>query len=589
MSIYRLYVILALLGAAVSLGLALYALQNRESTASKSFSLWMLGGFIWAASCGLSALSQSPEQAIFWIYPVRYSGIAIGSSMLAKFATDYTGRWESVPKFIKASLYVLPLISIVILFTPGHQLVWYDIETVQLDTYWFVIVGDVGLWYWVFVFTGFGFAFYGLTLLVIRALSGFAIYRWRTLLIVGSTLLPIFSSLWMTVQEWDSVQVDITAITIAIVGPIWGWTIFRGQFFNVLPIAHDVVIQHVRDAIFVVDKQGYVVELNRAAVEFLGEPEKSHVNRQVEDLFQKYPNIIKQLNNDSKTIVEVEIIQKNIACYYNLNRIPLYLKEKHEVGSLITLHDVTDIHQSEQRRLDLARERERIEILSSFIRDASHDLKTPLSTMNTSIYLLGRELDGIGHGHERLDTMQFQVNRLHKLVDDMLFMTKLDEQSTLLLKEGDVNLLMDVAISKVKDTYAEHTPTITLTAEENLPPIQISTHELTRAFVELLSNAILHSDAPATVVVRLRNEPKYLTIEIADNGRGIAEHEVNRIYQRFYRGDIARGTQTGGTGLGLSIVQRIISLHNGKIEVIPNKPQGSIFRVMLPTTTQSID
>jgi two-component system sensor histidine kinase SenX3 len=106
--------------------------------------------------------------------------------------------------------------------------------------------------------------------------------------------------------------------------------------------------------------------------------------------------------------------------------------------------------------------------------------------------------------------------------------------------------------------------------------------QLLSAVSNLVENAVKYSEAGDAVAVRLFREPGRIVIAVEDEGIGIPQADIDRIFERFYRVDKARGRGTGGTGLGLSIVRHIMANHGGEVNVTSQEGEGSSFRLVLP-------
>lgn len=119
---------------------------------------------------------------------------------------------------------------------------------------------------------------------------------------------------------------------------------------------------------------------------------------------------------------------------------------------------------------------------------------------------------------------------------------------------------------------------------EEIVYVDAQIDELVKVFEHLLDNALHYTPTGGRIVVQVAVVAPYLTITYRDTGIGIEKKDLPHIFDRFYRADKARATDTGGTGLGLAIVKKIIELHHGEIEVISEFHKGSTFKVRLPLT-----
>jgi PAS domain S-box-containing protein len=237
---------------------------------------------------------------------------------------------------------------------------------------------------------------------------------------------------------------------------------------------------------------------------------------------------------------------------------------------------------SEQARLE---ERARRQVLASFMNNVSHDFKTPISTINTSLYLLEKTTDR-QRQLERMKVIGQQANRLTQLVEGMLTITELDNDPRLECSPLDLNRLLRMLEEKYSPKAREKGLAFPLDLAPDTLVISADERTLHRAFSEVVKNA-LHYTQKGTVTLRSRCAGNTAVIEIEDTGVGIPPEEHARIFERLYRVDEARGSDTGGIGLGLAIARAIFHLHDGEIEVESEVGKGSVFRVTLPLTIPS--
>jgi len=248
---------------------------------------------------------------------------------------------------------------------------------------------------------------------------------------------------------------------------------------------------------------------------------------------------------------------------------------------LVTLTVITERKQAEERAIELGKEREQVKMLSDFVRDTSHDFRTPLTVMSTNMYLLSRVSEPDKQA-QYLKNAEQQISRLTRLIDRLQLMVRLDSQKSLEMSRVHMNPFIIDFCTQVEAEAAKKDITNVRELCESSVYIQANREELHQALVELGNNAVWYTPSNATITIRTRQENDSLIIEICDTGIGIAEGNLTRIFQRLYRVDDSRSSQSGGTGLGLPIAKRIVELHQGQIEVESVVGQGSIFRVILP-------
>ena len=245
--------------------------------------------------------------------------------------------------------------------------------------------------------------------------------------------------------------------------------------------------------------------------------------------------------------------------------------------------DITERKEAKSRQLELVSERARVRVLTEFVRDISHDFKTPLSTINASLYLLHKQ-DEPEKRERHGQVIRHQVARLTRLLEGLLTMTRLDSVPHLTHREVSLTHLVESVEIQMQAPAADKQIQLTFEYPDEALKIEADESELTRAVSELVMNAVQFTQDGGEVTVRLFRERDIAVITVADTGIGIGAEELPRIFDRLYRVDKARSADTGGLGLGLSIARRIVELHQGIIEAESTPGSGSTFRVYLPSS-----
>ena len=243
--------------------------------------------------------------------------------------------------------------------------------------------------------------------------------------------------------------------------------------------------------------------------------------------------------------------------------------------------DITERKKAEEQRLELALQRDRVQLLEELISDISHDIKTPVATIKTYLYLLSQQPDEAKQKHY-LYTLETQIARLTRLVEDILTMSRLDKGAQMTQERLDIGMVVSETGRIYQHLASEKKLTLIFDLSSHAPPVKGSPVELSRAVANLVENAIHYTPEGGSVVLRTSIEAREIVLEVRDTGIGISAADLPRIFDRFFRSDKARSTDTGGTGLGLSIVKKIVEAHRGHIEVESRVGQGSVFRVRLP-------
>jgi len=224
-------------------------------------------------------------------------------------------------------------------------------------------------------------------------------------------------------------------------------------------------------------------------------------------------------------------------------------------------------------RLDDSFHRER-----QFTADASHELRTPLTAMQAILGVIREGERPVGEYRQALDDLDEETNRLRGLVEDLLHLARGEADKDLVSENISLtNLLGDVADSLRPLVEAKGLELI-VDVPENLT-LYGDTDALIRLFVNLIDNSIKYTEQ-GRVTVAACNEQDMVIVNVVDTGIGMQPQHLERIFDRFYRVDLARSS--GGAGLGLAIARQIVRAHNGRLDVHSEPGKGSTFTVSLP-------
>jgi signal transduction histidine kinase len=208
-----------------------------------------------------------------------------------------------------------------------------------------------------------------------------------------------------------------------------------------------------------------------------------------------------------------------------------------------------------------------------FVADASHELRSPLSTIVAALDLVHGRAE---RDEARLATMRLDADRLARLVDDLLLLARADERGlTPRADEVDLDELLYAEELRLRSTaevaVALDVEAVRLTGDRA---------QLGRVVRNLVDNAVRH--AAGAVRLGLRRAGADAVLEVADDGPGIPDDERERVFDRFVRLDAGRARAVGGAGLGLAIVAEVVTAHGGRVEALDAPEGGALFRVTLP-------
>ncbi len=246
--------------------------------------------------------------------------------------------------------------------------------------------------------------------------------------------------------------------------------------------------------------------------------------------------------------------------------------QKKKFGVLVVSNDVTRLLHLENLRRD-------------FVANVSHELRTPITSIKGYVETL---LDEGGkhsqHVRDFLEIISKHTNRLNAIVEDLLSLAKIEQQSDreeIILEKGSIKEVLHSAIEACSVKAVEKTIHISLDCPDKMFAM-INGPMLEQAVINLLDNALKYSKPESTVHINTKTTDKNIIINVSDTGIGIAPVHLDRLFERFYVVDKGRSRDFGGTGLGLAIVKHVAQAHGGKVEVQSEPGKGSTFSILLP-------
>lgn len=231
---------------------------------------------------------------------------------------------------------------------------------------------------------------------------------------------------------------------------------------------------------------------------------------------------------------------------------------------------------------DRTRERRVEAVRRDFVANVSHELKTPVGAIRLLAEATHDAADDPEAVQRFTDRMLTESDRLSHLVQQVIELSRLQGDEPV---ESPAPVALDGVIAVAVDTSAIDAGAkgITVVSEgEHGLSILGNAEQVTAAVANLVANAVAYSDPGSRVLVTTKEVDGYVEISVVDQGIGIPQEEIDRIFERFYRVDPARHRSTGGTGLGLSIVKHVAATHGGDVRVWSVEGQGSTFTLALP-------
>ena len=323
------------------------------------------------------------------------------------------------------------------------------------------------------------------------------------------------------------------------------------------------------EGVIVVDAQGRLQLVNDAARQMLKLDEPAIARPYVETI--RLPAIVELVaavlsgrtpdalqfsppRDPSRTIIARAAVSSGVAAY----------------GLILVLHDITDLRRADQIRRD-------------FVANVSHELRTPLTAIRGYVEALSERDASADESRRFLDIIMRHTLRMDRLVKDLLRLARLDAgQETLELAACDTHALADAVVADLAPDAAARHQQLDVAIAPGAELVRGDPAKLHDALGNLVANAIIYAPEGTTIRIEAAAEDGRVAVIVSDEGPGIPDGDLARVFERFYRVDKSRARDPGGTGLGLAIVKHLVELHGGTVRAENRTEGGARFVVTLP-------
>lgn len=333
----------------------------------------------------------------------------------------------------------------------------------------------------------------------------------------------------------------------------------------------EAILSQMTDGVVAFDMDGNVIHMNIAAKNYLGEDFVRDFDAFIAalglDLTMEHLTYL-----DAKRVVEREISldNKTLRALFA----PYSDEEEKNGGIVVVLQDIT-----KQTKLENARR--------EFVANVSHELRTPITTIKSyaeTVIDMGEN----GAETEFVRVIENEADRMARIVSDLLTLSKLDNSMEGLdRKVFDLAEMTKGVVDKLKIDAKNHSLSISFRRDGSTKEFFGDRDRLEQVVTNIISNAVKYTPEGGEIHVACGVRYTEAYIRVSDNGIGIPEKDLPRIFERFYRVDKARSRESGGTGLGLAIAKELVELHGGRIKIESKEKKGTTVTVTLPMINMS--
>ena len=330
----------------------------------------------------------------------------------------------------------------------------------------------------------------------------------------------------------------------------------------------ETILLQMTDGVIAFNMEGKIIHINTAAMNLLKLEQKDNSFEKIFNKLKLNINLEKIIYLENWTSSEHRLTIED-KCV-NLFFVPFQDENNRQAGLIVVIQDIT-----EHVKLDNMRK--------EFVADVSHELKTPItSIMGYADTLLEGEYDKDTQ-QKFLGVISSEARRMARLVTDLLTLSKYDSKKVKLEEtEFDLGKLTKKCQERLKFEIEKKHQNVECFVTANVPPVSADKYGIERVVLNILSNAIKYTPENGKIKIYVGFVYNDAYIKIIDNGIGISEQDLTRIFDRFYRADKARTREMGGTGLGLSIAKEILDQNKGSIDIRSELGKGTEVIIRIP-------
>lgn len=332
----------------------------------------------------------------------------------------------------------------------------------------------------------------------------------------------------------------------------------------------ETIMKNMTDGVVAFDNNGAVVHINDAAKGILG---NAVLSLDMNSFLKIFGIELPQEDENKNGKLCLNGLQYRVehgGKYLKLQFAAITDDDENAEGLVTVIQDIT-----EEQKLDNMRR--------EFVANVSHELRTPLTSVKsyTETLLDGAREDPATTEHF-LKVINDETDRMARLVKDLLILSQHDSGIRLNMEEISPTELVSSCVERLRREAESKEQDLRYNIRQGMPLIQGDRHRLEQLLVNVIGNAIKYTPEKGKISVNCYCERDKVIITVEDNGIGIPEQDVDRIFERFYRVDKARSRQLGGTGLGLAIAKEIALLHGGNISAKSKIGRGTQVYIELP-------
>ena len=577
-----------------STGLSIWAAviaRTRRGVPGGAVFAWMMIAIAWwSFTSAMHTLIVDYDTRVV-ISKFQYLGVAPIGVLWLLFATQYSRVAWPAPRVTRTLVWIVPVITLLLTASnEQHHLQWASIDEVMTAAGRRLVYRG-GTWYWVHAGYSYFLILIG-TATLVRGLRRFPPpYRLQTTLIIVGALVPWIGNLLYLSGALPITGLDLTPIAFTVSGACFTWGIYRYRLFGLVPVARDMVVDSMEDGVIVLDAQRRLVDLNATAERYTGCTAAS-LGRPIDEVVSWWTEAIDEARPRAEgqpAIVKVEPGPR----YFEVKVSAVRDSERRFVGWLVIVHDISNRRRNEAERWAFERrlqEQQKSESLMVLAGGVAHDFNNLLTGILGNADLLAILSPPESDQRRAAEAIVIGAQRAADLVSKMLAYSG---GGRVVAQNVNLDELVKEMVDLLSASVARHC-TLIYNSPGPLPLVETDPTQIRQVVLNLIVNASEAVDDSGVITVETGEETldremlkkmtfgdnvatgRYVFIDVVDNGVGMDEHTMMRMFDPFF------STKDAGRGLGMAAVRGIVRSHRAALRVTSARGQGTRFRVWFP-------
>ncbi len=561
------YAVPLLMAGLFAILLAVLTWNRRPVTGGTTFSLLVVSVSVWLFSGALEYMAPTLSGKVFW-KNIQYLSITSAPVLWFYFVLKFTNYDESVKRHYYLAFWFYPVITNLFVWTnPLHHLFYKNMWLNTSGIYPMLDVKSATL-LWVHLVTAYTLLLVSTLLLWVSYSTASGVYRKQTQLLLISAILPWAANVADVMHLMFSIDTTPFALTVSLT--IIYVALQRYGFLELVPVAREIIIEHLSDIVIVLDAKSRIVDLNKAARAELGVEGENAIGRYLRDLIPQYRAVFDQFKEQQEAHETLALVADGENVSLDMQIIPLHNQRGRYIGRIISLRDISvlmkaekALSQNEAALKAYTRElEEQNEELDAFAHTVAHDLKQPLGILLGYSTFLTDSLDSLDQNTLMHSAMMIEqsTRKMSSIVNELLLFASVRKKDTVEIKSVAMGEVVASVLSRLDDLVrSTNTRAVVPVA---WPKARGYAPWIEEIWINLITNAIKYGGKPPYVLLAAEpvdytegdHKGSWVRFSVTDNGPGLSDEAKKLLFVPFER---LGQFKFEGSGLGLSIVQRI--------------------------------